>query len=105
MEAACLRFQKRFLMNTHKRLHFRTTTPALRSVHVSGLDCKTSFLPLPCSIDVTEVQIFIIILYLLAAVGGAAFWQSPVSLTSANSHTHTLTNVHCCFHFNLEFYE
>ncbi|XP_037391540.1 choline/ethanolaminephosphotransferase 1a isoform X1 [Pygocentrus nattereri] len=26
-------------------------------------------------IDVTEVQIFIIILYLLAAVGGAAFWE------------------------------
>lgn len=53
------------------------------------------------SIDVTEVQIFIIIMYLLAAVGGSAFWQSLVSLISANSHT--LTNVHCCFHFHLEF--
>lgn len=30
------------------------------------------------SIDVTEVQIFIIIMYLLAAIGGSAFWQSPV---------------------------
>lgn len=34
----------------------------------------------PSSIDVTEVQIFIIIMYLLAAVGGAAFWQSLVSV-------------------------
>ncbi|MBN3276615.1 CEPT1 ethanolaminephosphotransferase, partial [Polyodon spathula] len=29
-------------------------------------------------IDVTEVQIFIIIMYLLAAIGGSAFWQSPI---------------------------
>uniref|UniRef100_A0A673KH10 Choline/ethanolaminephosphotransferase 1 n=1 Tax=Sinocyclocheilus rhinocerous TaxID=307959 RepID=A0A673KH10_9TELE len=29
-------------------------------------------------IDVTEVQIFIMLLYLLAAVGGSALWQSPV---------------------------
>ncbi|KAG9334499.1 hypothetical protein JZ751_007582 [Albula glossodonta] len=29
-------------------------------------------------IDVTEVQIFIIIMYLLAAVGGSAFWQSSI---------------------------
>ncbi|XP_050961280.1 choline/ethanolaminephosphotransferase 1b isoform X1 [Labeo rohita] len=29
-------------------------------------------------IDVTEVQIFIILMYLLAAVGGSAFWQSPI---------------------------
>ncbi|KAB5567051.1 hypothetical protein PHYPO_G00228380 [Pangasianodon hypophthalmus] len=29
-------------------------------------------------IDVTEVQIFIIIVYLLAALGGAAFWQSVI---------------------------
>ncbi|KAA0711743.1 Choline/ethanolaminephosphotransferase 1 [Triplophysa tibetana] len=29
------------------------------------------------TIDVTEVQIFIILMYLLAAVGGSAFWQSP----------------------------
>lgn len=29
-------------------------------------------------IDVTEAQIFIIFVYLLAAVGGTAFWQSPV---------------------------
>uniref|UniRef100_A0A4W5L8B8 Choline/ethanolaminephosphotransferase 1 n=1 Tax=Hucho hucho TaxID=62062 RepID=A0A4W5L8B8_9TELE len=29
-------------------------------------------------IDVTEVQIFIIIMYLLAAVGGSAFWQSLI---------------------------
>lgn len=28
-----------------------------------------------CSIDVTEVQFFIIIMYLLAAIGGSAFWQ------------------------------
>ncbi|CAG5978131.1 unnamed protein product [Menidia menidia] len=31
-----------------------------------------------CCIDVTEVQIFIIIMYLLAAVGGSAFWQSLI---------------------------
>lgn len=36
------------------------------------------------SIDVTEVQIFIIIMYLLAAVGGSAFWQSPVNLIDCN---------------------
>ncbi|MCJ8734562.1 hypothetical protein PDJAM_G00236880 [Pangasius djambal] len=30
------------------------------------------------SIDVTEVQIFIITVYLLAALGGAAFWQSVI---------------------------
>lgn len=36
----------------------------------------------PSSIDVTEVQIFIIVMYLLAAVGGAAFWQSLVSRLS-----------------------
>ncbi|KAL6464168.1 hypothetical protein MHYP_G00264850 [Metynnis hypsauchen] len=29
-------------------------------------------------IDVTEVQIFIIIMYLLAAVGGSAFWQALI---------------------------
>lgn len=29
----------------------------------------------PFSIDVTEVQFFIIIMYLLAAIGGSAFWQ------------------------------
>lgn len=31
-------------------------------------------------IDVTEVQIFIIIMYLLAAVGGSAFWQSLIPI-------------------------
>lgn len=31
-------------------------------------------------IDVTEVQIFIISVYLLAAAGGTAFWQSPIPL-------------------------
>lgn len=30
------------------------------------------------SIDVTEVQIFIMVMYLLAAVGGSAFWQALV---------------------------
>nr|XP_023649285.1 choline/ethanolaminephosphotransferase 1-like [Paramormyrops kingsleyae] len=34
------------------------------------------------SIDVTEVQIFIIIMYLLAAVGGSAFWQLPIPVIS-----------------------
>ncbi|XP_072569393.1 choline/ethanolaminephosphotransferase 1-like isoform X1 [Paramormyrops kingsleyae] len=33
-------------------------------------------------IDVTEVQIFIIIMYLLAAVGGSAFWQLPIPVIS-----------------------
>lgn len=37
------------------------------------------------SIDVTEVQIFIIIMYLLAAVGGSAFWQSLVIVIGSNS--------------------
>ncbi len=44
------------------------------------------------SIDVTEVQIFIMLLYLLAAVGGSAFWQSPViqlSQTISASLHHT----------------
>ncbi|KAK1901867.1 Choline/ethanolaminephosphotransferase 1 [Dissostichus eleginoides] len=31
-------------------------------------------------IDVTEVQLFIIIMYLLAAVGGSAFWQSLIPI-------------------------
>ncbi|CAF91563.1 unnamed protein product, partial [Tetraodon nigroviridis] len=43
-------------------------------------------------IDVTEVQIFIILMYLLAAVGGAAFWQSLVS--PAGTHTHTHPRLH-----------
>ncbi|MBN3303358.1 CEPT1 ethanolaminephosphotransferase, partial [Amia calva] len=38
-------------------------------------------------IDVTEVQIFIIIMYLLAAIGGSAFWQSPVIFTDVTSST------------------
>lgn len=52
------------------------------------------------SIDVTEVQIFIIIMYLLAAIGGSAFWQSPVILRSF------LLTLTCfkkiCFNFFLE---
>ncbi|KAJ8412094.1 hypothetical protein AAFF_G00143610 [Aldrovandia affinis] len=32
------------------------------------------------SIDVTEVQILIIVMYLLAAIGGSAFWQSLIPL-------------------------
>ena len=36
------------------------------------------------SIDVTEVQIFIIVMYVLAAIGGSAFWQSPVILCSSH---------------------
>lgn len=40
---------------------------------------------LPLSVDVTEVQILIIIMYLLAAVGGSAFWQSLVIVIGFNS--------------------
>lgn len=48
------------------------------------------------SIDVTEVQLFIITMYLLAAAGGAAFWQSPVSLIGAHPHIHTHTHSDKC---------
>ncbi|NXK96867.1 CEPT1 ethanolaminephosphotransferase, partial [Formicarius rufipectus] len=34
----------------------------------------------PTSIDVTEVQIFIILMHLLAVVGGAPFWQSLIPI-------------------------
>ncbi|TRY91916.1 hypothetical protein DNTS_029633 [Danionella cerebrum] len=34
-------------------------------------------------IDVTEVQIFIVLVYVLAAAGGSAFWQSPMKLIPA----------------------
>lgn len=42
---------------------------------------------LPFSIDVTEVQIFIIVMYVLAAVGGTPFWQFQVRLQALG----------CCF--------
>lgn len=32
----------------------------------------------PHRIDVTEVQVLIIVMHLLAAIGGHAFWQAPV---------------------------
>lgn len=52
---------------------------------VKGDRLSNLLLSLPSSIDVTEVQIFIIIMYLLAAVGGSAFWQSLVSVASTTS--------------------
>lgn len=52
-------------------------------VDVTNPRCKLCFF-LPLSIDVTEVQIFIIIMYLLAAVGGSAFWQSLVIVIGSN---------------------
>jgi len=54
-------------------------------VHVTNPHCRLCFL-LPLSIDVTEVQIFIIIMYLLAAVGGSAFWQSLVIVIGSTSY-------------------
>lgn len=54
-------------------------------IDVTNTHCKLCFL-LPLSIDVTEVQIFIIIMYLLAAVGGSAFWQSLVIVIGFNSY-------------------
>lgn len=56
------------------------------SKDVTNLHCNLSASLLPLSIDVTEVQIFIIIMYLLAAVGGSAFWQSLVILICSNCY-------------------
>lgn len=47
----------------------------------------------PFSIDVTEVQFFIIIMYLLAAIGGSAFWQFLVMHL-----THLIQQIMACFY-------
>lgn len=51
-----------------------------------------------CRVDVTEVQIAIIIMYLMSAFGGVSLWQAAVMdcyifNTTTYGHTHTLTQV------------
>lgn len=52
-----------------------------------------------CRIDVTEVQIAIIIIYLMSAFGGVALWQSTVTIHMEEiRYTHTFILLQCTVH-------
>ena len=51
------------------------------NLHIPEFDLQTSLLYLSSRVDVTEIQIALVIIFVLSTFGGATMWDYPVNLS------------------------